>query len=255
MGLFIGRSGHGKSAAAYSFPKPMKVLDLDGRLEGGLVEWNKKEEFDQIDYTYFPPRPHNTTTFAELNNLFQVLDIQCRTNQNKFKTLVVDSLTWVANDLLIDSLPLTHEGGKGLKVGGMNVSGPDDYRFQSSGIVQILSFLRSLPIPNIIVTAHVVNKWGRKKDQNGKVLDPYGPSEIIGEQLALTDKVAETAPTPFDNVFKFEKVDGGSQMNYFVEMEGELTRNTFGAPYGNHNITKVNFYEWLSKKREKEGTK
>lgn len=249
LALFIGSSGDGKSAAAYSFPKPMKVFDLDGRIRGGLVPWIDKKG---IDYTYFPPKPQKGTTFEALNSQFAAIEVLIRTNQAHYETLVFDSLTWAANDFLLDAMPITHAAAgndeRGKKIGTMNIGGPSDYQFQSTGIIQIIAYLKTLAIPNIIVTGHTVNKWGKRKDASGKIIDPYGPSEITGKQLNLTDKLSESVPTPFDNVFEFDKVDTGSSMKFVVSGEGQLARNTFGIPYGNHDITKTNFYEWLKRK-------
>jgi hypothetical protein len=250
FGLFIGRSGSGKSAAAYSFPHPIKVLDLDGRIRGGLVPWVEREG---IDYTYYPPKPDKGTVFDLLNNDFAAMQVMCRTGQNYFKTLVLDSITWNAIDLLLDAIPLTHAAGsgndKGKSIGGMQIGGPADYQFQSTGIYQIIAFLKSLPIPNIIVTAHTVGRWGKRKDANGKILDPYGPSELIGEQLSLTDKLAENVPSSFDNVFKFEKLDTGSQIRFFFEAQGELARSAYPElPYQRMDVTGKDFYKFLMDK-------
>ena len=107
LGLFIGRSGGGKSAAAYSFPKPMKIYDLDGRIRGGLVPWIDRTG---IEYEYFPPLGAKTV-FEQMNDSFGVLQVEAKTNQLKLKTLILDSATWAVNSFLLDALPLTHKAG------------------------------------------------------------------------------------------------------------------------------------------------
>ena len=247
LNLFIGRSGSGKSAAAYSYPKPLHVLDLDGRIRGGLTPWVERKG---ISYDYFPSKPDKGTVFDLLNNFFEIKRIEARQGQLSLETLVLDSATWQAIDLLLDAIPLTHATDnpnkeKGRSIGNMQMAGPSDYSFQSTGILQTVAFLKSLPIRNIIVTAHIVGKWGKRKDSNGKIIDPYGPSELIGEQLALTDKLAETLPSSFDNIFRFEKVDTGYGVNFFVEGQGELARNTYEISYGRKDITNKSFYQFL----------
>jgi AAA domain len=245
MGLFIGRSGSGKTAAALSFPHPIKVLDLDQRIRGGLMPWIVKKG---IDYDSFPPKQQGII-FTKLNEVFTTLQVGCNMGTNVYETLVVDSITWAAIDLLLDAMPLTHSGSSsresGKKIGTMEIAGPSDYQFQSTGIYQILAFLKSLPIKNIIVTAHIVNKWGRKKNSEGKIIDPYGPSEIIGDQLSLTDKLAENVPSSFDHVFLFEKVDTGSSLRFTFSAHGDLERTPFDIPYGRQDITGKSFYETL----------
>lgn len=251
MGLFIGRSGSGKSAAAYSFPHDengiMKILDLDGRIRGGLVPWINRKF---IDFQQFPPKPETGTTFDALNEYYASLQVLLKVGQARVKTIVQDSATWTADNLLLDALPLTHKkndtgGDSGRKLGSMNMAGPSDYGFQSTGMLQMVAFLRSLNVPNVIVTAHTVQRWGRLKDVNGKVIDPYGPTQVVGESLALTDKLAEKLPSSFDNVFRFEKEDTNSAVRFLVSCDGELARNTFGIPYGNYDITGKDFYKWL----------
>lgn len=248
LALFVGRSGSGKSAAAYSFPKPAKIFDLDGRIRGGLVPW---VETKGLEYQYFPPLGEKMV-FEQLNNSFAVLQQQCKSGQAPYQTIVVDSATWAANDLLLDAMPLTHVGSgagdKGKKIGTMNIAGPSDYQFQSTGMLQLIAFLRSLPIKNIIVSAHLVNRWGKRKDAEGKVVDAYGPSEIIGEQISLTDKIAENLPSSFDHIFRFEKVDTGTKLKFTVSGQGELARTPFPIPYGEHDITGKSFYEFLQQK-------
>ena len=248
LNLFIGRSGSGKSAAAYSYPHPLHVLDLDGRIRGGLTPWIERKG---ITYDYFPSKPDKGTVFDLLNQYFETQRILLRNGQSNIETLVLDSATWQAIDLLLDAIPLTHAPGgnsdreKGRSIGQMQMAGPSDYSFQSTGIYQTIAYLRSLPIKHIIVTAHIVNRWGKRKNSEGKIIDPYGPSEIVGEQLVLTDKLAESLPSSFDNVFRFEKVDTGSEMRFYLEAQGELARNTYGLPYGRMDITNKNFYETL----------
>lgn len=247
LGLFIGPSGGGKSTAAYTFPKPMKIFDTDGRWRGGIQPWTDTKD---LEYESFPPRPNGETNFSMLNKAFEILDIQCRTNTNRFKSIVVDSITWEAVSLLLDSTGLT----KGKKIAGADISGPADYQFQSSGIYNILAFLAGLPIENIIVTGHVVNKYGKETvtDKNGiETQDAYGPSVIVGEQLALTDKLAEIVPGRFDHVFKFEKKDTGQKETYKFSCRGSMARSAYPLtqlPYGQMDVTGIDFYKFLQSK-------
>lgn len=239
VGLFIGRSGSGKSAAAYSFPKPMKIFDLDGRIRGGLVPWIDRKD---IDFEYFPPYTgEGETVFNKLNEQFKLLLIQCRSGLCKYKTLVLDSITHETISFLLDAIPLTHTKGKGRHIGPLMMGGPQDYGFQSTGTHQVLAFLKSLPIPNIIVTAHTVNKWGKPPGS-----DEYTENVIIGEQLALTDKLAEAIPTYFDHIFKFEKADSRNFLKFFFSAHGDIARTPYPIPYGLHEITGKDFYKVLT---------
>lgn len=243
MGLFIGRSGSGKSAAAFSFPHPIKVLDLDGRIRGGLTSWINREGMDYESY----PRKFNKnmpeSIFQKLNSDLESIYVQAQVGQCPYKTLVLDSITAETINFLLDAIPLTHAQNKGRSLGPLALAGPEDYKFQSTGTMQVLAFLRSLPIPNIVVTAHVVNRWGKPlgADPNAIV-----ENVILGEQLSLTDKLAENIPTYFDHIFKFEKYDSGSRVSHRVQFQGELARSAYPElGYGWADITNQDFYKLM----------
>lgn len=253
MGLMIGRSGSGKSAASYSFPKPMLIFDLDLRLDGGLVPWI--DHLDQIEYKSYAPYvgKGQTKLFERLNNDFELLLVQCQTGQCPYKTVVFDSITHETIGLLWDAIPLTHADNKGRKLGTMQMAGPEDYKFQANGTYQLLAFLKSLAIPNIICTAHLTNKYGKPPGEN-----QYAESIIVGEQLTLTDKMAENCLSYFNHVLKFQRRDLGNAIRHEVSLSGELARTAFhGVPYGWQDITGKHFYndvllQYVKREQEKE---
>lgn len=259
LGLFISRSGAGKTTAALSFPKPLLDLDLDGRIRGGLN--NKWIDPKGIEYEIYPPSPvrlnDNKMTskpsdvYTKLNKDLELVEMRQLGigGMEPLQTLLLDSLTFETIGVLLDSIPLTHsDNKKGKWMGGMPMAGPADYGFQSVVITNTLSFLKSLRVPNIIVTAHIVNKWG--KDPNSD--NDYAENVIVGEQLVMTDKLAEMCPAYFDHIFKFRKTDAGNRTIHEVKCHGELERTAFpDIPYGWQTITGVNFYEWMMKQIKK----
>ncbi len=236
LGLFVGESGSGKTAASLSFPHPIKVFDLDGRIRGGLTPWINRKG---IDYETFSPKEGNI--FKKLNDAFEVLLIQTKQRQCPYNTLVFDSVTKGAVSFLLDAIPLTHNASKGKSIGTIQMGGPEDYGYQSTAISQIMALLKSLQIPNVIVTAHIVPKYG--KPNGGE--DKFSESIVIGEKLALTDKLAATVPGDFDHIFKFEKNDSGSRVKFSFSAQGDLARTPFKIPYGNIDITDQDFYKKL----------
>lgn len=241
VGLFIGHSGSGKTSAAASFPKPMKVYDFDGRIRGILgCPWIDKKG---IDYEYYPPRNKpGESTFTKVNADFESLLLMTQKGMSNYKTIVLDSLTSAAFALVCDALPLTHGGNnKGKKLGSMLMPGPEDYGFESQGIGSILTFLRSLPVQNIICMAHVVDRYGKADPSN-----PYADSVVVGEKLSLRDKIAENSQIYFDHIFRFDKKEQGNTVKHYVKFRGDIARTSFNAlPDGEIDITGVNFYEKL----------
>lgn len=241
VGLFVGRSGHGKSTAAYSFPHPIKVLDVDGRIRGGLAcDWVVRKG---IDYVPFPP-VGDKYLWIQLNQEFETILTMIKANQFNYQTLVLDSITFAAAGILLDTARMTKAGEKkGNVSGGLVLNDPGDYRMMYTSISSIMGFLKSLPIPNIIVTAHITPKWGKAAGA-----DDYDDNVIIGEQLLLPDKIAEVIPGNFDHVFKFRKHDGGAMqgIKYFFSANGDLARSAYNPriPYGEQEI-KGSFYDQL----------
>lgn len=244
IGLFIGRSGSGKKAAACTFPHPIKYLDFDGRIRGLLgCPWIERKG---IDYKFYPPRsPQGSSVFKTLNDDLEVMQIQANTGQLPFKTLILASLTGESIAFLNEAVPLTHNASKGKKIGILNMAGPEDYGFQSTAMHGVMSFLRSLPYVNIIVTAHIIPRFGKPPGDDNQ----YAEKVEIGERLALTDKLSETMPAFFDNIIRFSKVENGDKTLYFARFRGDMPRTTFASlPDGDVNVTGTNFWEYLKTK-------
>jgi len=272
MGLFIGRSGTGKKAAVASFPKPILFLDFDGRIRGLTgCPWIELKGLG--DVISFPPKPkENDYIYQKVNNELEKIQGLVNVASCPYKTLYVGSITGSAFAFLQDASILTHQGNKGSKLGPLSMTGPQDYRFQNNAAKQMLAFLRFLRehptgIPNIIVGAHVINRWGKpgtseeeveKKSEAGydtaKIISDakqefqYDSNIVIGEKLSLTEQLAEDIPIYFDHIFKFEKemVLGNPEPQHFVQFRSEIARTSFAKlPNGRINITGKPFYEGM----------
>jgi hypothetical protein len=143
---------------------------------------------------------------------------------------------------MLDSIALTAAGDKkGQKPqAGVIVADPGDYKLVYTAIAQIMAFLRSIPGVNIIVTAHIVGKWGKAHGAGD-----YDDKVLVGEQLALTDKLADQIPGNFDHIYRFEKVDTGTDIQYLFSAQSDLARSSYPIPYGQHDITSKSFYSTL----------
>ncbi len=261
LGLFIGPSGSGKTPAACSFitdeakaaGRRVRVFDFDGRIRGLLgCPWVDRSV---VDYDYYPPRMPGTV-FAKLNKDLEALQVQCNLNMNVYDTIVVDSLTTQTFAFLCDSIPLTHSGGgdgkdkkKGRSIGTLLVEGMDDYKFESTGTYSMLAFFRSLPVKNVIFTAHIIDRYGKPTttgDNGMEVENPYAGSVIVGERLSLRDKLAANIPGLFDHVFRFERKMVGNEPHFYVRFWSDLARTVFqGMPLGDQDVTNQNFYKYL----------
>jgi len=239
-GLFIGHSKSGKTVAEGSFPGPQHFMDFDGRIRGLFdIPWIDKS---QMTYDYFPPRKPGL--IPELNKKLETWMVAgaiasvCDTLP---KTLVTDSITSQNYAFLCQSIPLTHskDGDKGKWIGPMAMAGPEDYGLEAQACYDYISYIRSLPIRNIIVSAHLVDRYGKLNPS-----DKYSASVVIGEKLSIRDKIGENIGIYFDHVFKFEKEMIGGEDHYFVTFRGDICSSAYSQlPYGRIDITGKNFYE------------
>jgi len=226
--LFVGRSGHGKSAAACSFDVPYLEMDFDLRSEG-IVDWARKGFVDgsQIEVQQFPPQ----NGWGPVDKFLENLRNQITSGQFKFKTIGIGSLTNMTRLFVITS----HGLQKGKSIGTLRVSGPGDYMFEATATHQVFDYLRVFPC-NVICTAHIIDKWGKNPQK-----DQYAGAEVIGEKLSIRDNLGENVQTYFDNVFRFSKEVNGHEVRYFVEFTTDLAKNSYGLPPGKFDITNKNF--------------
>lgn len=249
MALFVGEKHSGKTAAACSFyqkegKKKVKVLDGDGRIRGLLgCPWIDR---NRIDYDYYPPRVAGNTKpfFERVNDDLEAMLVDLRNGKSPYETCVGDSATAFCKNLILDAIPLTHAEGKGRSIGTMQVTGMEEFKFESAGMDAYLSFLRSIPL-NVILTAHVIDKFGKPPGST----DPYAESVKIGEKLSLRDKIAANSSIYFDHIFRFRRKMVQNKEMFTVEFIGDIACTSYpNLKPGEYDITGVNFYDFLMTK-------
>lgn len=244
FGLFIGRSKSGKSCAAASFPKPLKLYDMDDRAEGilGAQKWIPdldKIEVVQIKTDYSTSGGVETVVksgFTKLEEDLNVTEILLKNRQCQYKTLMFDSMTSNLRLFLSESLTLIE---KGKKIGRTRMPGPPDYSYESEAMYQILDMIRYWPI-NIIFSAHIVDRFGKADSSN-----EFSESVVVGEKLSIRDKIGENALTRFGEVYKFEREENGNNIIHYVKFRSDIANTSYTAlPNGRVNITGINFYNY-----------
>lgn len=256
VGLFVGKSGDGKKGAAASFPHPIKYYDFDGRVRGILgCPWVVSKG---ITVEPFPPRAKENIV-DRVNRECDLISAEINSGRFIYKTIILGSLTGETNAMMQGALAITHATGiqtqgpgqpqsKGKFLGSLRMPGPEDYGYEAQGTYQFLSFLRSLPGINLIVTAHIVDKYGKKTDDDGNVIDPYAESTIIGEKLSLRDKISENSLIYFDNVFRFRRqlANDNTTVKHYVRFRSDIARTIYPElPNGDVDITGKDFYKYL----------
>ena len=250
MALFIGPKNCGKTAAACSWMSPepstkrVKVIDVDGGMSGLLnAPWVDRS---RIDYDYFAPKDNvkEEPFYIRVNNALEYLHAEVKKGSSPYETLIIDSATFFARNLIKDSIPFTHGQGKGNKIGIMNVAGPSDFNFEVTGMSDLTAWLKSLPL-NIIVTAHVEDKWDKPKDPETGERMVYADNVIVGEKLSLRPKVDTALAGVFKHMYRFDRKVISNQEKFFVEYVSDIAFTAFpGFKPGRHDITGQNFRKY-----------
>lgn len=244
IALFVGKSGTGKTVAGCSFPKPLHADDFDGRI-GGAQDLSFQDT-EGIDYTYFPPKqPALISSINKHLELYLTNAMLLTKSMNSGidfpKTWLLGSLTNATFAFRAQAMSLTHADGKGRVLGGVSLSGPEDYKLEAQVTYDYIAFLKSLPLQNVILDAHIVDRYGKSNPD-----DKYSESVVIGEKLSITDKLGENVQTHFDHIFKFEREADSRSERFFVWFRGGIARSSYSwLPLGRHEWTGRNFYEFM----------
>lgn len=245
--LFIGPKHSGKTVAACSVrsgsdtdnPGYVSVEDFDGRIRGILgAPWINKKN---ISYDFYPPKMPDLV--GKIEAKFQGFMAAANMNQHIPETEIIDSVTAECLAMIQQALPVTHAKGsdgkqKGKTLGGIWMPGPEDYGMEASATYSIMAFLRSIPIRNVIVTAHTVDRFGKANPD-----DPYSESIVVGEKLSIRDKIGENIKIYFDHIFRFDRRIVGSEEHFYVKFRSDLACTSYAAlPAGEIDITGKDFY-------------
>lgn len=246
--MFVGDSASGKTCAEYSLPKPILDLDVDLRARGGMAtrKWLGEEEFSRIDVEQFPPR---LGMVDKLIDRLSKIDMELSMGACKYKTILLNSATSVTRMLIEEATNMTDPDSKskdeqlikGKKFGRVKIAGPGHFGYEQSGITDILNYLRAMPI-NVVLSAHIIPKYGKAPGAS-----EYSENVIVGEQLALREKVSANVIIYFDEVYRFSRSEeNNGNLRFWVKFrDGDLARTTYDSlPSGKVEITGKNFYQY-----------
>lgn len=201
--VLAGQPGRGKSCSGMTFPLPMRIYDFDQKL-GGPILFAKKQGIDLTKIDIF--------TVGSWRDLLVDMDRQC--NRPEFSSYGFDSLTTMA-DLLLGQVQdnKTREKGKTKEIGGVPVPGLEEFNAESSGIMDVLLFMKTIKA-NIWLTAHVI-------ETKGQVTDDQNRMRIVVNRSLLTGgkKAAAKIPAYFPENYSIQiepPIKAGDTPRFFV---------------------------------------
>ncbi len=251
VALFVGRHHTGKTVAEASFPKPSLFFDFDGNIGGAQVPWLDLKE---IEYLPYPPNTPNLINI--LDKKIESLNNQAIVQNGMFgrlpRTVCVDSLTWMTFAFVSQSLDITHpKESQGRWIGVTRIPGPDDYKLEAQATYGLFSDLKSLPIQNLILSAHLVDTYEKPKDERGNSL-PYAESIVSGYKLSIRDKIGENIQSGVNHIFHFEKESQGGAERFYVTFRGGIACSYYTwLPFGRQEWTGKDFYQFMLSHKDK----
>lgn len=204
--LFYGNSGVGKTYAAIQFPTPY-LIDT----EKGCEHEQYRRELKKSGGVSF-----QTSDFDDLIKEVKTL----LTESHKYKTLIIDPLTTIYNDLLDKaSLKTGTEFGK-------------HYTEANKHIKRLLNLLYRLDM-NVIITSHSKNEYGNGMTVIGQTFDCYKKLDYL-----------------FDLVFEVQKKGKDKRIGLVKKSRLEAFEDESTFPFSYDEISKRYGREILEKESE-----
>lgn len=192
--LFYGCAGVGKTMAAIQFPRPY-IIDT----EGSTNKPQYVKAIDSVDGVVLM-----TVDFDEMVNEIREL----LTTSHEYKTLVIDSLTLLYNDLLDKA-----ERKVGTEFGR-------HYGEANKRMKQLLNLLFRLDM-NVIITAHSKNEYGANLSVLGQTFDCYKKLDYL-----------------FDLVFEIQKRGKDHRVGIVKKSRIEAFSDSDNFPFSYDEIAK-----------------
>lgn len=206
-----GGHGIGKSTIASQFPDPIFISTEDG--------------IDSLDVTSFP----RATTVADVVEAIKTLIKE----EHSFKTVVIDSVDWLIEPLIVSNVESTHEA-KDLAYGKGQMLVAEEFR----EILQGLDVLRVKRNMNVVLIAHAsVVKF---EDPRTDPYDRYQPKLPNRCNALLQEWVDVLAFAAFKVIIKKSEAGfnkevkrgstTGERLLHFVENPAYAAKNRYSCP-------------------------
>lgn len=218
-----GSHGIGKSTVASQFPKPIFISTEDG--------------ISSLDVTSFPQAKTVDEVIENIKTLIK--------EDHEFKTVVIDSVDWLVEPLIVSNIEGKHEA-KDLAYGRGQILVAESFR----EILQGLDALRRRRNMNVVLIAH--GSVIRYENPQTEPYDRYQPKipnrcnallqewvDVLG--FAAFKVIVKKSDVGFNNTVT-RGITTGERLLHLVENPAYVAKNRYSCPY---NIELS--YEALSK--------
>jgi len=197
--LFYGKAGAGKTTAAISFPAPY-VIDTERGAENDqylkLIEANGGALFQTLDFD---------DLLTEVKTLLTV--------QHPYKTLVIDPLTTLYNDLVEKAGDFLSKDGQDGTAFGRH------YNLANKSMKHLLSLLLRLDM-NVIITTHAKNEYSGKLEVLGVTFDCYKKLDYLFDLVLRIEKFGKERRAWVDK----SRIEGFKECEFFPFSYAEIAQ-------------------------------
>lgn len=203
----MGEAGTGKTVGACSFPGPILAFDFDNKISSAysFLKRNNPEQLKQIEYETCVPTDGIGSAYAKMDSLLEkVIEEYKATGKLAYQTLIIDSSTIMAEDML--NWLLNFESGikRNAAVKSRKVAGQQDYLIFAPTFAAFLYEI--LPLPwNVIMTGHIQVKQDEKTGEIRRV-------------AAIPGKMGSNIGIYFNEVYRSYVLNG----KYVVQTQADL---------------------------------
>lgn len=187
--LFKGEPGTRKSTASLSFPGPIYYFDWDMKMDAlqlPIKSWGINPS--TIDYDLYKD-------WDAAKTKLESFQLNC-----KYKTVVIDSITSMADAAIRQTLKF--KGGGGKKIGTIPVGGFDEYNAEAAAISELIALTKDIKEYhqcNIILIGHVIQK---------EVKGPNNTTHMARLLVTAGKSPAQKIPAFCSEIYHFNMVLG-----------------------------------------------
>lgn len=202
--LFKGEPGMRKSTQALTYPKPQYWGSWDKKMNGLIIPMQKwKVNPKEITFDDF-------SNWSAGRKQLENFVLNC-----PYKTVIIDSITTLADAVLRETRGLKGDGGK--KIGNQSVDSIEEYNAEAAALTELFGLLKDIRSNHkidIIVIGHVIRT--ENKDLTGKTT----VSRVL---VTAGKKPAAKIPAICDEIYQFDMIKNpivGEEGKYVVYTRG-----------------------------------